>query len=498
MHFDSKLPDVGTTIFTVMSRRALEENALNVGQGFPDYSIDPRLSQALVEVVAEGHNQYAPMEGVLELREQIARKLHGSYELEFDPLAEITVTCGGTEALYDAVQAVVHAGDEVIVFDPAYDAYEPAVRLAGGRCLRIPLSPPHFRFDWERVRQSLTDRTRLIVINSPQNPCCTVADAGDLDMLAALIRDRPISILSDEVYEHVLYDGRRHASVLAHPELRQRSFAVFSFGKTLHATGWRVGYCVAPAGDDHRTTKSASIQHVQYRGTVAACDRTLLVAIFRMPGRACPPSSRRSATCWRAFCGAPASNPSPRPVRIFNWWTYGALSSATDTDFADRLIREAKVATIPLSPFYAAPLPMDPLAPVYRQTRRNPRGGGATTTPLRRHRLASESLFDRRQILPLTDPRRIHEHAPGPAVHVVFLHGPAHQAHAVAALVAPHAHGDFHGLRRFIHVEGIDEHRLRQLTRGAGEGTQDEHAVLVIARGHELLGGPNSCRREDY
>src|SRR5450631_1393650 len=246
MHFDSKLPDVGTTIFTVMSRRALEENALNIGQGFPDYPIDPRLSQSLIDVIAEGRNQYAPMEGVPELREQIAAKLHASYARVVDPQREITVTCGGTEALYDSIQAVVHAGDEVIIFDPAYDAYEPAVRLAGGRCVRIPLSPPDFRFDWDRVRTALSDRTRLIVINSPQNPCCTVADSGDLDALAGLVRGRPISVLADEVYEHVLYDGRRHASVLAHAELRERSFAVYSFGKTLHATGWRVGYCVAP------------------------------------------------------------------------------------------------------------------------------------------------------------------------------------------------------------------------------------------------------------
>src|ERR1700722_10334061 len=246
MHFHSKLPDVGTTIFTVMSRRALEEGALNIGQGFPDYPIDPRLAASLVEVIGEGRNQYAPMEGVIELREQISAKLHASYALRFDPQSEITVTCGGTEALYDAIQAVVGPGDEAVIFDPAYDAYEPAVRLAGGRCVRVALTPPAFKFDWDEVRRSLSDRTRLIIVNSPQNPSCTVADRQDLDDLAALIRDRPICVLADEVYEHVLYDGRSHASVLAHPELRERSFAVFSFGKTLHATGWRVGYCVAP------------------------------------------------------------------------------------------------------------------------------------------------------------------------------------------------------------------------------------------------------------
>src|ERR1700691_3337947 len=230
-----------------MSRRAVEEGALNIGQGFPDYPIDPRLAAALVEVIGEGRNQYAPMEGVVELREQISAKLQTSYGRRFDPHSEITVTCGGTEALYDAIQAAVGPGDEPIIFDPAYDAYEPAVRLAGARCLRIALAPPRFRSDWDQVRRALSERTRLIIVNSPQNPSCTVADRDDLDALAALIRDRPISVLADEVYEHVLYDGRRHASVLAHAELRERSFAVFSFGKTLHATGWRVGYCVAPA-----------------------------------------------------------------------------------------------------------------------------------------------------------------------------------------------------------------------------------------------------------
>src|SRR5271170_7020503 len=161
MRFQSKLPDIGTTIFTVMSRRALEEGALNIGQGFPDYSIDPRLAESLLEAVAEGRNQYAPMEGVTELREQIARKLKTSYAIEVDPQAEITVTCGGTEALYDSIQAVVGPGDEVIIFDPAYDAYEPAVRLAGARCVRVPLAPPEFRFDWDRVRSALSERTRL-------------------------------------------------------------------------------------------------------------------------------------------------------------------------------------------------------------------------------------------------------------------------------------------------------------------------------------------------
>ena len=357
MQFDSKLPDVGTTLFTVMSRRAQEEGAINIGQGFPDYPVDPRLSRALVDVVAEGRNQYAPMEGVLELRERIARKLYASYAREFDPQTEITITCGATEAVHDAIQAVVRAGDEVIVFDPAYDVYEPATRLAGGRCLRIPLLPPAFRYDWDRVRSALTDRTRLIIINSPQNPSCSVADAADLDALGALVRDRPISILADEVYEHVLYDGRRHASVLAHPELRERSFAIFSFGKTLHATGWRTGYCVAPADMTRELRKvhqfntfsiASPLQHAIARYLDAApgiwnglsgffqAKRDLLAGRLRGSGL----------------------EPVPASGTYFQLVDYGAISRVNDIDFADRLIREAKVATIPLSPFYADPPPM--------------------------------------------------------------------------------------------------------------------------------------------
>jgi methionine aminotransferase len=354
MHFESKLPDVGTTIFTVMSRRALEENALNIGQGFPDYPVDPRLSQSLVDVVAEGHNQYAPMEGVVVLREQIAAKLQASYTRVFDPQSEITVTCGGTEALYDSIQAVVHPGDEVIIFDPAYDAYEPAVRLAGGRCVRIPLSPPDFHYDWDRVRRAIGDRTRLVIINSPQNPSCSVADSNDLDALAALVRDRPISILADEVYEHVLYDGRRHASVLAHAELRERSFAVFSFGKTLHATGWRVGYCVAPPA------MTLELRKVHQFNTFCIA-APLQYAIARYIAR-CPDAWTALAAFFQAkrdllagLLRGSGFEPVPAAGTYFQLVDYGTLSRAVDINFADRLIREARVATIPLSPFYAAP-----------------------------------------------------------------------------------------------------------------------------------------------
>jgi methionine transaminase len=357
MRFQSKLPDVGTTIFTVMSRRALEEGALNIGQGYPDYPIDPRLGQSLVEAVAEGRNQYAPMEGVIELRVEIARKLKTSYAVEVDPQTEITVTCGATEALYDAIQAVVGPGDEAMVFDPAYDAYEPAIRLAGGRCIRIPLTPPAFRFDWDRVRQGLSDRTRLVIVNSPQNPSCTVSTRTDLDALAALIRDRPISILADEVYENVLYDGRRHATVLAHPELRERSFAVFSFGKTLHATGWRVGYCVAPPP---LTRELRKVHQFNTFSIVSPLQHAIARYLAEYPdawsGLSAFFEAKRDLLA--GLLRGSGFEPVPAAGTYFLLVDYGALSRLADVDFADQLIREAKIATIPLSPFYEVVPPM--------------------------------------------------------------------------------------------------------------------------------------------
>ncbi len=362
MHFTSKLPDVGTTIFTIMSRRAVEEGALNIGQGFPDYPIDPRLSDALLEVISEGRNQYAPMEGVVELREQISAKLQFCYGHRFDPASDITVTCGATEAIYDAIQATVGSGtpgspgspDEVIIFDPAYDVYEPAIRLAGARCVRIPLEPPAFRFDWDRVKAALTERTRLIIINSPQNPSCSVTSAEDLDALAACTRDRPITVLSDEVYEHVLFDGRKHHSVLSSPELRERSYAVFSFGKTLHATGWRVGYCVAP-GDMTR-----ELRRVHQFNTFSIAS-PLQFGIARYLSRY-PDAWQGLAAFFQAkrdllagLLRGSGIEPVAAQGTYFQLVDYGALSRDNDMDFADRLIREAKVATIPLSPFYAEP-----------------------------------------------------------------------------------------------------------------------------------------------
>jgi methionine aminotransferase len=353
----SKLPEVGTTIFTVMSRRARELDALNLGQGFPDYDIDPRLTELVAAAMRAGHNQYAPMEGLPALRERVAAKLRASYGIAVDPETEVTVTLGATEAIYSSVQALVGPGDEVIVFDPAYDSYEPAVRLAGGRCIRLPLTQPGFRYDWERLHAVLGPRTRLVLFNSPHNPACTAADRGDLDALAAALAAYDTLVLSDEVYEHVVFDGARHASVLAHPVLAARSIAVFSFGKTLHATGLRVGYCVAPAALTREVRKvhqfntfsvSHPLQHAiaAYLAERPDCGEGL--AAFFQAKR----DRLRSALATSGFRLPPAQG------TYFQLLDFSAFADGDDLAFAERLLTEARVATIPLSPFYAQPQPL--------------------------------------------------------------------------------------------------------------------------------------------
>jgi methionine aminotransferase len=353
----SKLPDVGTTIFTIVSRRARELGALNLGQGFPDYDIDPRLAALVAEAMRTGHNQYAPMEGTPELRARIALKLRACYGIEADPDAEITVTQGATEAIYSAIQAAVGPGEEAIAFDPAYDSYEPAVRLAGGRCVRLPLEPPHFRYDWDRVRAALNERTRLVLFNSPANPACTVAGADDLAALAAAIRGRDVLVLSDEVYEHVVFDGARHHSVLNHAELREKSFAVFSFGKTLHATGVRVGYCVAPRA------LTAELRKVHQFNTFSIA-HPLQHAIAAYLGEQ-PDGWRGLADFFqakrdrlRAALATSGFRLPPAQGTYFQLLDFGEFAPPDDLAFAERLLTEGGVASIPLSPFYAVPPPL--------------------------------------------------------------------------------------------------------------------------------------------
>src|SRR5690606_2249262 len=243
---DSKLPHVGTTIFTTMSQLAAQVGAINLSQGFPDFDGPDALREAVGRHVMAGHNQYAPMTGLPALREQVAAKVARLYGRQAHPDSEITITPGATQAIFCAIQALVRPGDEVIVFDPCYDSYEPAVQLAGGICIHQQLSLPDFSIDWQRLADALTPRTRLIVLNSPHNPSGSVLPMADLDRLAGLIRDRDIYVLSDEVYEHLVFDGQAHASVLRHDELYQRALVISSFGKTYHVTGWKTGYVVAP------------------------------------------------------------------------------------------------------------------------------------------------------------------------------------------------------------------------------------------------------------
>ena len=359
--FRSKLPDVGTTIFTVMSRRARELGALNLGQGFPDYPIDPRLTELVTQAMAQGFNQYAPMEGVIDLRQRIAHKLLASYELRVDPETQITVTLGATEAIYDAIQAVIGPGDEAIAFDPAYDSYDPAVRLAGGRCIRLPLMPPGFRYDWDAVKAAINPRTRLILFNSPHNPACTAASVEDLNALAEVIRGHDIYVMSDEVYEHVTYDGRAHASVLKQPELAEKAFVVFSFGKTMHATGMRIGYCIAPPELTRELRKvhqfnTFSIAHAQ-QVAIARYLAEKPEGWRSLPGFFQAKRDRvRNALAGSGFVLPPAQG------TYFQLLDFSAFAPSDDVAFAERLLTEAGVATIPLSPFYAVP----PALPVLR------------------------------------------------------------------------------------------------------------------------------------
>lgn len=350
----SKLPDVGTTIFTVMSRRARELGALNLGQGFPDYDIDPRITELCAAAMSAGHNQYAPMEGLMALREAIAAKLARSYDLRIDPESEVTITLGATEAIFSAIQAVVGVADEAIVFDPAYDSYEPAVRLAGARAIRLPLLPPDFAYDWDRVRASITARTRLVILNSPHNPACTTLSRADLERLADVIRGRDILVLSDEVYEHVVYDGERHATVLAHPELAEKSIAVFSFGKTLHATGLRVGYAVAPArltGELRKVHQfnTFSIAHPLQHAIAAYLGEKPGIGAALAPFFQAKRDRLRAALAHTAFTLPPARG------TFFQLLDFGAIAPPGDVAFAERLLTQAGVATIPLSPFYEHP-----------------------------------------------------------------------------------------------------------------------------------------------
>jgi len=352
----SKLPRVGTTIFTVMSRLAAECGAINLSQGFPDFDPPPRLVDLVAGHMRQGHNQYAPMAGWPALRAEIARKLHEYYAATVDPETQITVTSGGTEALFAAIQAVVRPGDEVVVLDPSYDSYEPSVDLAGGRTVHVPLRRPGFAVDWDRVRDAFTPRTRLLIVNSPHNPSGAVLAPSDLDALASVLGDTDVLVLADEVYEHMVFDGRPHLSLLGRPELAARSFVVSSFGKTFHATGWKVAYCIAPAALTAEFRKVH--QFVQF--AVATPLQAALADFLRE----CPQHSRELPAFYQRkrdhFAGILRQTRfrfEPSAGTYFQLADYSAISDLPDMEFARWMTREAGVAVIPISVFSAHPPP---------------------------------------------------------------------------------------------------------------------------------------------
>jgi methionine aminotransferase len=350
----SKLPTVGTTIFTVMSRLAEEHRAVNLSQGFPDFQPPSGLLE-LVERHLQGRcHQYAPMPGAVALRTAIAVKLEQLYGVTANPDTEITVTSGATEAIFCAIQALVRRDDEVIVLDPCYDSYEPSITLAGGRAVHVPLTLPDFAIDWERLRAALSDRTRLVIVNSPHNPSGALIDRADHDRLAELLRPYDCYLLSDEVYEHVVFDGRRHATALAQPELKPRCLAVFSFGKTYHATGWKIGYCVAP----HELTAEVRRvhQYVQFASTTPL-QLALADYMTEHPEHhlGLPAFYQERRDYFFGLLGRTRFSARPATGTYFQLADYREISDLPDVEFARRLTIEHGVATIPITVFYREP-----------------------------------------------------------------------------------------------------------------------------------------------
>ncbi|MEN0003799.1 MAG: methionine aminotransferase [Bacteroidota bacterium] len=351
MELQSKLPTVGTTIFSVMSALARKHEAINLSQGFPNYSSDHRLLELTNAYMQKGYNQYAPMIGVQLLRERIVQKVEKLYGAKVHPEQEITITVGATEAIFTAITAVVHPGDEVIIIEPAYDSYQPAIELAGGKVICYELAAPDYRVDWEKMAGLVSEKTRMIIINTPQNPTGKTFSAQDMEALRKLVRATNILILSDEVYEHLIYDGREHQSVLRYPDLWERSFVSFSFGKTFHNTGWRIGYCLAPAFLMKEFRKvhqfnvfsiMTPIQHAladfleepaSYMGLSDFYQQKRDFLLEAMEG-----SRFRPLACEGTY---------------FCLFDYSEISEASDVDFAKQMTTDYGVAAIPVSAFYA-------------------------------------------------------------------------------------------------------------------------------------------------
>ena len=346
----SRLPRVGTTIFTVMSALAQQHNAVNLGQGFPDFDCAPELLDAVDAAMRSGLNQYPPMAGVPLFREAIAAKVATLYGHDYDPGTEITVTAGATQAIITAILALVHPGDEVIVLDPCYDSYEPNIELAGGVAVHVPLTPGTFAPDFAGIRAAITQRTRAIIVNTPHNPSATVWSAEHMQSLAALLRGTDIVVIADEVYEHMVFDGALHQSVARVPELAQRSVVVSSFGKTYHVTGWKVGYAAAPAAlmvefrkvhQFNVFTVNTPMQH-GLASFMADASRHLDLPAFY----------QRKRDLFRAGLAQTRFRLLPSTGSYFQCVDYAAISDLSEEAFCRWLTAEAGVAAIPVSAFY--------------------------------------------------------------------------------------------------------------------------------------------------
>lgn len=351
MQIQSKLPNVGTTIFTVMSQLAMKHQAVNLGQGFPDFEGPEALRVALNRYMHEGKNQYAPMTGVPRLREQIAIKTTALYGRPVNADTEVTVTSGATEALYAAIAAVVRTGDEVIVLDPCYDSYEPAIELNGGKAVHVELTLPDFAVDWQRVNDACTARTRAIIVNTPHNPSGAVFSRADLDALAEIARRHDLIVISDEVYEHIVFDGVDHQSVLRHPELAERSFVISSFGKTYHCTGWKIGYCVAPAA---LSLEFRKVHQYLTFCTFNPAQWALADVLEQMPEhyRELPKFYQDKRDQFRAMLSGTRFKLLPVAGAYFQIVDYSDISDLDDMRFSEWLCAEKGVAAIPVSAFY--------------------------------------------------------------------------------------------------------------------------------------------------
>ncbi len=351
LSLESKLPDVGTTIFSVMSALAQEHNALNLSQGFPDFPVSPELIDRIHYWMKQGANQYAPMPGLPALRQQIAKKCSDAYNHHFDADQHITVTPGGTAALYAAIAAVIRQGEEVIVIEPAYDSYAPAIRLNGGIPIPIALRKSDFKVDWQKVEAAISDNTRMIIINTPHNPTGSILLREDLEQLASIVRGKDIFILSDEVYEHIIFDGEPHQSVLAHAELREKSMAVFSFGKTFHATGWKTGYVVAPA----YLTKEIRKVHQFMVFSVNTPLQFALADYLQEPKnyQSLPAFYQQKRDLFQQLVKPSRFQIVPCKGTYFQLLSYKQISDLPDTEMAEWLTKEHKLASIPISVFFS-------------------------------------------------------------------------------------------------------------------------------------------------